>query len=130
MVGAVLLTVLLQGAAIGSYFVIAVALDMEAHAGNVLEYYAYFYTGSVITALPGPPQGLGTVELAYRYLFGPFGSPSQIICMAFVIRLTALTCSLPGLLVTMTGAYKPRPADPSPKAPTVPADAKHDLALP
>jgi uncharacterized membrane protein YbhN (UPF0104 family) len=109
-VGCVLLTIVLQAIAMGAYFTVAVALDLRANLGNVLEYYAYFYTGTLIQALPGPPQGLGTVELAYRYFLGPFGSPSQIVCVAFAIRLAVLACALPGLLVTLTGSYKPREA--------------------
>jgi uncharacterized membrane protein YbhN (UPF0104 family) len=106
----VLLTIVLQAMAMGAYFTVAVALGLRANIGNILEYYAYFYTGTVIQALPGPPQGLGTVELAYRYFLAPFGSPSQIVCVAFAIRLVVLTCALPGLLVTLTGSYKPREA--------------------
>jgi uncharacterized membrane protein YbhN (UPF0104 family) len=94
----------------GAYFTVAVALGLRADITNIQEYYAYFYTGTLIQALPGPPQGLGTVELAYRYFLAPFGSPSQIVCVAFAIRLVALTCALPGLLVTLTGSYKPRDA--------------------
>jgi len=112
-VRAVLVTVLLQMLAMSAYFTVALALRLDAHAGNVLEYYTYFYTGTVIQALPGPPQGLGTVELAYRYLLAPFGSPSQIVCVAIVIRLVTLACSLPGLLVTLTGSYRPREVRPS-----------------
>lgn len=108
--GAVLLTVALQIMAMTSYFSVAAALRLDTQLGNMLEYYAYFYTGTVIQALPGPPQGLGTVELAYRYFFAPFGSVSQIVCMAFMIRLMVLVCALPGLLVTLTGSYKPREA--------------------
>lgn len=131
-VAAVLMTVVLQVMAIGAYFTVAVAMALDAHAGNVLEYYAYFYTGAVIQALPGPPQGLGTVELAYRYFLAPFGSPSQIVCVAFAVRVMVLACALPGLLVTVTGSYKPReptliddaggPSQPDP------TDPKHDLA--
>lgn len=106
--GAVGFTVLLQATALTAYFLVAVALQLDAHLGNMLEYYAYFYTGTVVQALPGPPQGLGTVELAYRYFFAVFGSPSQIVCMAFMIRVMTLVCALPGLLVTLTGSYKPR----------------------
>jgi hypothetical protein len=103
-----LLTVVLQLMALASYFVVAIALAMKADAGNMLEYFAYFYTGALVQALPGPPQGLGTVELAYRFFFAPYGSASQIVCMAFAIRLVGLICALPGLLVTLTGSYKPR----------------------
>jgi uncharacterized membrane protein YbhN (UPF0104 family) len=96
--------------ALAAYFVVAIALALDAHAGNVLEYFAYFYTGTVVQALPGPPQGLGTVELTYRYFFAAFGSPSQIVCMAFAIRVVVLVCALPGLLVTLTGSYRPKEA--------------------
>ncbi|MBU0717914.1 MAG: flippase-like domain-containing protein [Planctomycetes bacterium] len=136
LVNVFLLTVFLQAMAIGAYFTVAVALGLTANRGNVLEYYTYFYTGVLIQALPGPPQGLGTVELAYRYFLAPFGSPSQIICVAFAIRLVVLTVALPGLLVTLTGSYKPRMAtagdeaapdtgDASAEAP--PAAEKHEL---
>lgn len=104
----VLITFLLQVWAIAAYFTVAVALKMRADAGNVLEYYACFYTGVVVQSLPGPPQGLGTVELTYRFFFDRFGSPSQIVCLAFGIRLVGLICALPGALVTATGAYRPR----------------------
>jgi uncharacterized protein (TIRG00374 family) len=104
---AVLFTAALQALAMAAYFTVAVALGMKADAGNMLEYYAYFATGAVIQALPGPPQGLGTVELAYRYFLAPFGSPSQIVCFALAARLVVLTCALPGVLVTLTGAYRP-----------------------
>lgn len=103
-----LLTVVLQLMALASYFVVAIALAMKADAGNVLEYFAYFYTGALVQSLPGPPQGLGTVELAYRFFFAPYGSASQIVCMALAIRLAGLICALPGLFVTLTGSYKPR----------------------
>ncbi|MCH7807784.1 MAG: flippase-like domain-containing protein [Planctomycetes bacterium] len=114
-VGAVVVTVLLQALAMGGYFTVAVALGLIANAGNILEYYAYFYIGAVVQALPGPPQGLGTVELVYRYFLAPFGNPSQIVCVAVIARLVALVSALPGLLVTVTGSYKPREATPWPK---------------
>jgi uncharacterized membrane protein YbhN (UPF0104 family) len=110
LVESVVLTIVLQLLALGSYFVAAIALSMKTPLDVIPEYFAYFYMGAIIQALPGPPQGLGTVELAYRHFFAPFGSPSQIICLAFAIRLIALVCSLPGLLVTLTGSYKPKEA--------------------
>ena len=108
LVGAFLLTVFLQAMAIGAYFIVAAALALTANLGNILEYYTYFYTGVLVQTLPGPPQGLGTVELAYRYFLAPFGSPSQIVCVAFAIRIVVLVCALPGLLVTLTGSYRPQ----------------------
>lgn len=105
--GALLVTICLQVLSVSAYFTVAKAVGLTAHLDHLLEYFAYFYTGSVIQALPGPPQGLGTVELAFRYFFSTFGSASQIVCMAFLIRIVVLTCALPGLLVTITGSYKP-----------------------
>lgn len=125
----VLITVALQVLAIGAYFTVAVAMGLDAHAGNVIEYYAYFYTGAVIQALPGPPQGLGTVELAYRYFLAPFGSPSQILCTAFLIRVVVLTCALPGLLVTLTGSYRPKAARVVPSLSEQPPRSSLDSSL-
>ncbi len=110
LISAVLITAFLQAMALLAYFTVARALAMDAHLGNMLEYFAYFYTGTVVQALPGPPQGLGTVELAYRFFFASYGSPSQIVCMALAIRVVVLICALPGLLVTLTGSYKPKEA--------------------
>lgn len=109
--GAVALTILLQWLALGAYFIVAVAMNLQADSRNIIEYYAYFYAGTLVQALPGPPQGLGTVELTYRYFFEPFGSPSQIVFMALAIRVVVLICALPGLLVTMTGGYRPKAID-------------------
>jgi len=106
--GAVFLTAVLQALALCAYFAVAVALMMDAHWGNMLEYFTYFYTGTIVQALPGPPQGLGTVELAYRFFFSPYGSASQIVCMALAIRVVVLVCAVPGLLVTLSGSYRPK----------------------
>ena len=104
---AVGITVFLQALAICAYCIVALALTIEAPLNRIHEFFAYFYTGVVVQALPGPPQGLGTVELTFRYLFADYGSPSQIICMALAIRVIVLVCALPGLFVTLTGSYKP-----------------------
>lgn len=108
MLGAVAVTLALQVLAIGAYVLVARAVALDLQWNRVPEFFAYFYMGAVIQALPGPPQGLGTVELAYRYFFAPYGSVSQILCMAFVIRLVVLICALPGALVAATGSYKPK----------------------
>lgn len=139
LVGAVLLTVLLQGVAIGAYFTVAAGVGLDAKASNALEYYTYFYTGVLIQALPITPQGLGTVELAYRFFFAPFGSPAQIIFMAASIRIIVLICALPGLFITLIGAYKPQKdswteprQDPKHDAPSAKKDrscAPHDVAV-
>lgn len=107
-IASILITIFLQLTALAAYFCVAVAVGMDARAGNAAEYIAYFYTGVLVQALPGPPQGLGTVELTYRYFFAPYGGASQIVCMAFAIRIVALVCALPGLLITATGSYRPQ----------------------
>ncbi|MCH7703741.1 MAG: flippase-like domain-containing protein [Planctomycetes bacterium] len=109
-VAAVITTVALQMIAIAAYFLVAIAIGLAAGVSNMMEFYAYFATGSVVQALPGPPQGLGTVELTYCYFFAPFGSASQIVCVALVIRVVVLAAALPGLFVTLTGSYKPKRA--------------------
>ncbi len=104
---AVLMTVALQGLAMLAYFCVAIGVGLSVELGHALECFAYFYTGVVIQAVPITPQGLGTLELAYRYFFASFGTPSQIVCMAMAIRGVAFICSLPGLLVTVSGSCKP-----------------------
>jgi len=121
----VLITFLLQVWAIAAYFTVAVALKMHADWSNIFDYYACFYTGVVVQSLPGPPQGLGTVELTYRFFFDRFGSPSQIVCLAFGIRMVGLICALPGVLVTLTGAYRPKAPE---SVSANPNHAKQELA--
>lgn len=107
---AVLLTVFLQALAMLAYYAVAMGVGLEADIGLLPEFFAYFYTGTVVQALPGPPQGLGTVELTYRYFFSSFGSPAQIVSMALAIRVVVLVCALPGIWVTITGSYRPKDA--------------------
>lgn len=108
MARAILVTLAVQAAAIGSYVFVIKALGFDVRPGNVLEFFTYFYIGAVVQSLPGPPQGLGTVELAYRFLFAEYAGASEIVCMSFLIRVVVLLSALPGAWVTMTGSYKPR----------------------
>ncbi len=127
---ALLTTIVLQVIGVGAFVVVARAIGMSLHSGNIHEYYAYFYTGAVIQALPGPPQGLGTVELAYRYLFAPYGTPSQIVSLAFLVRMVGLFWALPGLAVTATGAYRATaPRETVMGAVEKPVESGHDLAV-
>ncbi len=106
--GGLVLTMVLQAIAAVALFTLGIGLGMRAEPSLLHEYYAYFCTGSVVQALPGPPQGLGTVELCYSFFFADYGSPAQIVCLALGIRVVALTASLPGLFAVLTGAYKPK----------------------
>lgn len=129
LLGAFLLTILLQGIAACSLLVIAEGLGMHAGWRHAPEFYVYFCTGSVVQALPGPPQGLGTVELAYRYFFADFGSPAQIVCLALGIRVVGLLAALPGMFAVLTGAYRPKGEGASPAAggATLPCPRPDDL---
>lgn len=107
LLGSIGITLILQIFAAAAFICVCLALGMGVFGGNVVDVYAYFSTGEVIKAIPGPPQGLGTMELAYSYFFGGLGSASQIVSAAFAIRLVNLVCALPGLAITATGAYRP-----------------------
>lgn len=132
-IGAVGCAILLQGVAMASYCIVARAMNMSITAADVPEYYAFFATGAIVQSLPGPPQGLGTVELVYSIFFKPYGSASQIVCMALAIRVLALVASLPGAVVALTGAYKPPDAEALQQSDIQPASAdgaKDDDAAP
>ncbi|MGB0714611.1 MAG: lysylphosphatidylglycerol synthase transmembrane domain-containing protein, partial [Phycisphaerae bacterium] len=112
LVAGVAITLVLQATAMSAYFIVAKAVGLDVLLEQIAEVFAYFFVGCLVQALPGPPQGLGTVELTYRYFFSPFGTVSQILCMAFLIRLMVLLCAVPGVLVTMTGSYRPSTSEP------------------
>jgi hypothetical protein len=51
------------------------------------------------------------MEAFYKsVLLGSHGSLAAILCLAMTIRIVMLIWSLPGVVVTMTGAYKPAAA--------------------
>lgn len=105
----VAIAVLRQLAAFGSYLLVALALGMAIGASDLVEVCAYFAAGVAVGAIPVSPQGLGTVELAYSIFFAEFGTASQILCLAFGVRLVHLLGTLPGLFVVLTGTYRPPP---------------------
>jgi uncharacterized protein (TIRG00374 family) len=108
-IGALLATIALQAIAVSDFVLICYALDMDFSDGKMWEYYAITSVGAIVAAIPITPQGLGTTEAAYKhFLLGSHGTLSQILCMAMGIRILQLSWALPGFLVTMTGAYKPR----------------------
>lgn len=100
-----------QLAAFASYLLVALSLGMAIGPGDLVEVCAYFAAGVAVGAIPISPQGLGTVELAYSVFFRDFGTPAQILCLAFGVRLVHLLGTLPGLFVVMTGSYRPPAAD-------------------
>lgn len=105
--GAILSTVLLQMFCIGSYVVAAAALGFAVdRAGRVFEFFAYFGTGWVITVIPISVQGAGAVELFYTEIaFKPYGSVSQILCLALAVRMLQIVNALPGAVLFLLGAH-------------------------
>ncbi|MCC6360134.1 MAG: flippase-like domain-containing protein [Phycisphaerales bacterium] len=93
------ITVILQIFAAASFVCMAAGLCMFLGGASGLEWYAYFSAGEIVKAIPGPPQGLGTMELAYTYFFAGLGSAAQILTAAIGVRAVNLLCSLPGALL-------------------------------
>jgi uncharacterized membrane protein YbhN (UPF0104 family) len=98
-------TLVLQVAAAASFFCTGLALGLDLWQVSAWEVYAYFSTGEIVKAIPGPPQGLGTMELAYGFLFAGLGSSSQVVSAALAVRLVNLVWALPGVLF-MTAAQR------------------------
>lgn len=108
---AVLTTLAIQVAAAASFLCVALSLGFHVSPSDWTQLYAYFSAGEIVKALPGPPQGLGTMELAYATLFKGWAGPAQIVAAAMGIRLVGLVCSLPGAaMIGLAGAAaKPGP---------------------
>jgi uncharacterized membrane protein YbhN (UPF0104 family) len=100
-------TVVRQLAAFASYALVALSLGLSIGVDRLVEVSGYFAAGVAVGAVPISPQGLGTVELAYSIFFREFGTPSQILCLAFGVRLVHMLSTLPGLGVVVAGAYRP-----------------------
>lgn len=98
LVAAIATTLAIQMLAAGAFALVCTAIRLDIGAVGGVSLFSYFSTGEIIRALPGPPQGLGTVELAYRFFLAPCGSVSQILSAAVGIRMVNLLCALPGAL--------------------------------
>lgn len=93
---AVIDTIGIHLAAAASFLCVALALGFELRLPEWAALYAMFSAGELVRALPGPPQGLGTMEVAYSYFFAAWAAPAQILSSALVIRMVMLAASLPG----------------------------------
>lgn len=108
-VSALLIAIVLQFIAIGAGVVCAYALHMDFSGSKVWDYFAFIGSGHVVASIPITPQGLGTMEVAYKEFFlGSYGTLSQLLCLALLLRVMQFTWSMPGALVTLFGAYKPQ----------------------
>jgi hypothetical protein len=100
---------LLQFIAVGAAVMLAFALGMSFTGSKLWDYFAYIGGGHMVAAIPITAQGLGTMELAYKHFFlGTYGTLAQLLCLALWIRLMNLFWALPGALVTLFGAHRPR----------------------
>lgn len=109
LLGALASTVVLQVVALAAMVLSAKALDMVWSRSAVYDYATYLAGGVVVAAVPVSFQGLGTMEAFYKHtLFGSHGTLAQLLCLAMVVRALNLFWSLPGVIVTMIGAYRPR----------------------
>ncbi len=107
--GSLLVAVVLQFIAVGTGVMCARAVSMDFSGDKIWDYFAYIGSGHVVAAIPIAPYGLGTMEAAYKAFFlGTYGTLSQLLCLAFWVRVILLVWALPGALVTMLGAYRPR----------------------
>lgn len=107
--GSVLLAIVLQFIAVGAGVICAYGLHMDFTGSKRWDYFAYIGSGHVVAAVPITPQGLGTMEVAYKKFFlGEYGSLSQLLCLALWLRLLQFAWSLPGALVTLLGSVRPR----------------------
>lgn len=93
---AVVDTLGIQIAATASFLCAAIALGFELVPGDWLSFYAFFSGGEIVKAIPGPPQGLGTLEAAYGVFFQAWATPAAIVSAAVAIRAINLICALPG----------------------------------
>ncbi len=104
----VVATVALQAIAMTALIFGAIALDMRSDAAAIWDYYAYLASGMVVAAIPVSFMGLGTMEAFYKHAFlDTHGTLSAILCLAMLVRFVSLFWALPGVVVTLTGAYRP-----------------------
>ncbi len=92
----VLDTLGIQIAAAASFLLAAIALGFATGPADWMDIYAFFSAGEIVKALPGPPQGLGTLEAAYGVFFHAWATPAQVVSAALAVRVINLVCALPG----------------------------------
>lgn len=101
LLAAVGLTMVLQAGAMVSFSLAAVALGMQP---AWQQYFVCIPVALVIAAIPIVPMGVGTLEAAMISLLalaGHAGSVSQVVGLAFAMRMFGLVWALPGGLVPL-----------------------------
>ena len=124
LLAAVGLTMVLQAGAMAAFSVAAVALGMEP---AWQQYFVCLPVALVVAAIPIVPMGAGTLEAAMIFLLaGHAGSVSQVVGLAFAMRILGLIWALPGGLVPLLQRSGARTA--ATAAATPPADARDTTA--
>lgn len=131
-------TIGIQVAAAAAFLCAALALGFDVVPGNWLGFYAFFSGGEIVKAIPGPPQGLGTLEAAYGVFFKAWATPAAIVSAAVAIRAINLICALPGAAFAVGGAsvltsgapaaHRERRVTTAPAMPTGPHSSFHAIA--
>jgi len=82
------------------------------------EYFLYAPLIYIIAAVPVSPGGIGVMEFCFVTFFAagatagsPGVSASEATALALLARLGPMICSLPGLIVALTGAKLPKTAE-------------------
>ncbi|MBK9118305.1 MAG: flippase-like domain-containing protein [Phycisphaerales bacterium] len=103
-------TLIMQAILMFSATVMGYALGMQ---GSVPYFFGYVAIGFVVGAVPLAPQGIGIVEVAYVRFFtlGGINTASQAVALALGVRLIQLVWAIPGVLVPLLGAHRPRPEE-------------------
>jgi len=110
LVGAIIVTLVLQSIVLVSAAVMAWALGMS---GSLVYYFIYVAIGFLVAAIPISPQAIGFMEAAYVGFFtrGGLNTASQAVALALAVRLIQLVWAIPGVLVPLLGAHLPRTKD-------------------
>ena len=92
-------------------FIIAIMLSAWSLGLDIAWYNFFLYIPIIyiIASVPISPGGLGVVEFFFLAFFAVgVVSESEVLALALVARFVPMFCSLPGLVVALTGPKLPR----------------------
>ncbi len=103
----ILLTVVSQVLWIGSVALAGISLGISVHWTQYFLYVPLIY---IVGIVPISPGGAGVVEQLFLVCFANANNPSQVLALSVLARLIVMFCSLPGLLVMVSGPRTPSAA--------------------
>ncbi|NLK41112.1 MAG: flippase-like domain-containing protein [Planctomycetes bacterium] len=106
LIGAIGITIFLQSLVIMAYWLIGRDLNIDA---PLIHYFVFFPLVWVVGSIPISISGIGILEGGLVFLFVRYSGTSTEAAAALALcqRLTWLGASLPGLLIHLTGSYRP-----------------------